>query len=364
VLAEEPRRKPRRRRGSNAADAADGEPGAEDAPDQSEEPDQGDGTPRPPPITTPPRANTTNIDDDDDPYDSTARRLNFGSTATGQEFDVDPLVKNEQPNVAIDVKDVIPEDEDTDRERSWRAAQQHSMLSSENQAHRQGRIAERSRETIFYENVFTGAFEQVDQTVTLKRTETHDQDWEEQVMKVGVEVFLYMETTVAMFSKGLLAGMSLLALNASYGRCNESEFTFCYAVTAGHTIRLFYFLMNVCSIVALIQYNQVTSADPTMHAALMGLSCALYWISWVLTVIFTPVDDKVLEYADTVRAGQTDLVDVSAGLLTEQFWHVANVARLSMLTLAWVLTCIDRVFMTIVARKKAEEKRRIRMGLA
>lgn len=65
-----------------------------------------------------------------------------------------------------------------------------------------------------------------------------------------------------------------------------------------------------------------------------------------------------------VRAGQTDLVDVSAGLLTEQFWHVANVARLSMLTLAWVLTCIDRVFMTIVARKKAEEKRRIRMGLA
>lgn len=148
--------------------------------------------------------------------------------------------------------------------------------------------------------------------MTLKRTETHDQDWEEQVMKVGVEVlqantltvchvttarpypspypspwqvFLYMETTVAMFSKGLLAGMSLLALvrpqtlttadidmfllqNASYGRCNESEFTFCYAVTAGHTIRLFYFLMNVCSIVALIQYNQVVSSrTPSARSA-------------------------------------------------------------------------------------------------
>merc|ERR1712159_609505 len=126
--------------------------------------------------------------------------------------------------------------------------------------------------------------------------------------------------------------MSLLTLASSYFRCSSEQFAYCYAISSGATMTLFFFLLDVCALLSAVQFGTIDASDPPLHKTLVGGIVAFYWVSFIVSAIAGSVDDQITVYTQTVTEstiGNVKPIDIkSYGFLTEEMWHVLNIIRL------------------------------------
>lgn len=253
-----------------------------------------------------------------------------------------PRTKEEdESRINIELDELLNDDPEEDPEL-WRK----SMLLATNVRDAETGIV--SLEKTYVENVYNGSFAlRMEEERRRRRAggDTKSQEEELQGMLRSVEVLWYLDNTSGLWARGTIGGMSLLTLSSSYLRCSKEDFAYCYAISSGFTITLFHFLLNFCALLSLIQFYTAKPSDPQVHRTLLGATTSLYWLSLLVTIFVAGVDDQIENYANNVQVGVSTAANLGVGFVTEQMWHVCNVTRLTALITAWLITCIDRVYL-------------------
>lgn len=282
------------------------------------------------------------------------RRLDFDpdeeEDRAGEDFDVDPRGYDEEGMIAMEMDDIIEDDKYADL-----AFTRSPVLVREGGSQS---VAQRAitKPQHFYENVFTGGFDRVHvarQTASSSDMEASDPRYEQVMLRSGVDIVLYVDSTIGLAARGLIAGMALNTLTASYMRCTSDYFAFCYVMATGYVLKMTFFLLNLVVLVAAVLVGTADDSDPPFHLPLLVASFICYSVAYIATVFAAPVDDQIAAYEIITTAsavsGTTISPPASFGfeIITEQIWHILNVSRYGAMIGGWVFTCIDRVYMTI-----------------
>jgi len=209
---------------------------------------------------------------------------------------------------------------------------------------------------LLFSDVFTGSFDRVHVArsgPSSSDLEASDPRYEQVMLRSGVDIVLYVDSTIGLAARGLIAGMALNTLTASYMRCTSDYFAFCYVMATGYVLKMTFFLLNLVVLVAAVLVGTADDSDPPFHLPLLVASFICYSVAYIATVFAAPVDDQIAAYeiyatASTVSGNTISKPDsFGFALISEQIWHILNVSRYGAMIAGWVFTCIDRIYMTI-----------------
>jgi len=292
------------------------------------------------------RNHNTGQQDEEDMNDSQRPEDNSRVHRDVDDYDIDPKDYDADGVIAMDMDDIIDESNLPDRANRTLIARETTNTAFAAPVH-------------FYENVFTGAFDRVTVAKAKAEVESLDPQHEQLLMRSGVELVLYLDSTIGLAARGLTAGMSMNTLSATYFRCSVNSFAYCYMLSSGHILHLLFFLLNVVVLVAAIQCGNVRPTDPRFHFPLVIGTFTCYAVAFLSSVIAGPVDDQMFLYGQTTDESLAISVpQLGKRFVTEQLWHVLNVVRFSALIIGWIFTCIDRVYMTIQMRVSGRNRTR------